>query len=200
MKRLLQRKALRLHISSLLTPPSLPPPSLLPPSLPPSSLLPPPSPPHSPLPSRTALEALTRAKFSTASDVWSYGITLWEIYSLGRTPWEGLSPVEIRDKLESGDRLGRPERCSPKIYMIMLSCWEHVPQDRPNFATIVNKLEPVSEYFIFEIITESPCLYFCVCVCLCTVGFEGGEGNAGTHSHRGRQLTVVQEGRPHLRY
>ena len=92
---------------------------------------------------RTALEALTQAKFSTASDIWSYGVTLWEIYSLGRTPWEGLTPIEIRDTLEGGDRLGRPERCPTAIYNIMLTCWERSPQDRPSFAVIFNRIVPV---------------------------------------------------------
>ena len=50
------------------------------------------------------MEALLRAKFSSASDVWSYGVLLWEVYSLAANPWEGLSPTEIRDALVNGER------------------------------------------------------------------------------------------------
>lgn len=99
---------------------------------------------HSHFPYRTALEALTQAKFSTASDVWSYGVTLWEIYSLGKTPWEGLSPIEIRDTLGEANRLGRPERCPPEVYRLMLCCWEKRPQDRPSFANIHQRIQEVS--------------------------------------------------------
>lgn len=98
-------------------------------------------PPH---PYRTAPEALTKAKFSTSSDVWSYGIVLWEVYSLGKIPWEGLSPIEIRDLLLRGERLARPDRCPLDMYELMLDCWEANPQDRPTFAILVQRAEIVS--------------------------------------------------------
>ena len=93
---------------------------------------------------RTAPEALTKAKFSTASDVWSYGVVLWEIYSLGKIPWDRLSPIEIRDLLLRGERLGRPDRCPLDMYEAMLDCWEPTPQDRPTFGILVQRMETVS--------------------------------------------------------
>ena len=92
---------------------------------------------------RTALEALTHAKFSSASDVWSYAVTLWEIYSLGEIPWKGLNPIEIRDCLVRGERLGCPERCPREIYHVMTSSWEARPQDRPTFTSIYQTLKRV---------------------------------------------------------
>lgn len=106
---------------------------------------------------RTALEALTRAKFSTASDVWSYGIVLWEIYSLGKVPWDGLSPVEIRDLLLQGERLARPDRCPLDMYELMLDCWEPNPQDRPTFGVLVQRAEIVST----TVVITSYCLFLC---------------------------------------
>ena len=93
---------------------------------------------------RTAPEALTRAKFSTASDVWSYGVVLWEIYSLGKIPWDRLSPIEIRDLLLRGERLARPDRCPLDMYEVMLDCWEPTSQDRPTFGMLVQRMELVS--------------------------------------------------------
>lgn len=73
---------------------------------------------------------------------------LWEIYSLGETPFEGLSPVEIRDMLLQGERLGRPERCPTGVYSVMGSCWSLDPQDRPSFAQLYQRIEAVSWRFI----------------------------------------------------
>ena len=95
-------------------------------------------------PGRTAPEALTRAKFSTASDVWSYGVVLWEIYSLCKIPWDRLSPIEIRDLLLRGERLARPSRCPLDMYEVMLECWEPDPHERPTFTVLVQRLESVS--------------------------------------------------------
>jgi len=70
-------------------------------------------------------------------------VTLWEIYSLGRTPWEGLSPIEIRDVLMQGERLGRPERCPTDVYRVMQSCWEAQVKDRPTFAVVHQRIQTV---------------------------------------------------------
>ena len=69
---------------------------------------------------------------------------LWEIYSLGKIPWDGLSPIEIRDHLLRGERLSRPFRCPLDVYEVMLECWEPAPQDRPTFAVLIQKVDMVS--------------------------------------------------------
>ena len=89
------------------------------------------------------MEALQFAKFSSASDVWSYAVTLWEIFSLGEIPWKGLTPIEIRDCLVRGERLGCPERCPREMYHVIASCWEERPQDRPTFSSLYQKLQKV---------------------------------------------------------
>ena len=93
---------------------------------------------------RTAPEAMTQAKFSPSSDVWSFGVALWEIYSLGKVPWKGLTPIEIRDVLLKGERLGRPERCPTDVYKLVQSCWKEDPLERPSFEQIYKKLQFVS--------------------------------------------------------
>jgi serine/threonine protein kinase len=90
----------------------------------------------------------TRAKFSTASDVWSYGVVLWEIYSLGKIPWDRLSPIEIRDLLLRRERLARPDRCPLDMYEVMLECWEPTAQDKPTFGVLVQRVETVSACYI----------------------------------------------------
>ncbi len=94
--------------------------------------------------SRTPLEALTHACFSTASDVWSYGVCVWEVFSLGNVPWQGLGPLQIMDKLTEGDRLGRPERCPADVFELVMDCWAHKSQDRPSFAEVHKRLKLVS--------------------------------------------------------
>jgi activated CDC42 kinase 1 len=87
-----------------------------------------------------APEALKKGEFSSASDVWSYGVLLWELTSLGGRPWEGLTPVEIFQKLNFGDRLPRPQYCYVKLYKLMKMCWDVTPNDRPSFKQIHSML------------------------------------------------------------
>lgn len=79
--------------------------------------------------------------YSTKSDVWAFGIVLWEIGTLGGFPYPTVSDHELLSFLSDGQRLQRPENCSEKLYDLMLQCWSEHTDDRPNFVQIVNHLE-----------------------------------------------------------
>ncbi|CAG08333.1 unnamed protein product, partial [Tetraodon nigroviridis] len=68
-------------------------------------------------------EVLLYCKFSSKSDVWAYGVLMWEVYTLGKLPYERLNNQEIVDKLSSGQRLYRPQLANEKVYAVMTSCW-----------------------------------------------------------------------------
>uniref|UniRef100_A0A8C0ESK5 Tyrosine-protein kinase n=1 Tax=Bubo bubo TaxID=30461 RepID=A0A8C0ESK5_BUBBB len=87
----------------------------------------------------TAPEALKHNKFSSKSDVWSYGILLWEAFSFGRAPYPNLK--EVTELLEQGYRMDPPEGCPPTVYALMRSCWELEPGKRPSFKKLTEKLQ-----------------------------------------------------------
>uniref|UniRef100_H3AYZ1 Tyrosine-protein kinase n=1 Tax=Latimeria chalumnae TaxID=7897 RepID=H3AYZ1_LATCH len=89
----------------------------------------------------TAPEALKQNKLSNKSDVWSYGILLWEIFSYGRTPYPKMSLKDVTEQVEKGYRMASPEECPPSIYVLMKSCWEADPGKRPSFKKLKEKLE-----------------------------------------------------------
>ncbi|KAK1805709.1 hypothetical protein P4O66_001974 [Electrophorus voltai] len=89
----------------------------------------------------TAPEALTSKKFSTRSDVWSYGVLLWEIFSYGRQPYPKMSVEEVKERVEQGYRMGAPEDCPPDVYALMKACWEKDPKLRPLFHKLRGYLE-----------------------------------------------------------
>jgi len=74
----------------------------------------------------TSPEALISKKYSSKSDVWAFGVTLWEIYSFGETPYKDMSHVDIIQKIISGEKLPRPALCPPKVYQLMTDCWDPV--------------------------------------------------------------------------
>ncbi|CAN9506270.1 unnamed protein product [Ophioblennius macclurei] len=86
-------------------------------------------------------ESIFDKVFTTQSDVWSYGILLWEIFSLGASPYPGLHiDEEFCHRLKGGTRMRAPEYSPPEIYSTMLACWEAVPSDRPTFTNLVETL------------------------------------------------------------
>lgn len=96
-------------------------------------------------------ESLTVNKISEESDVWSYGVLLWEIYTYGCTPYPSIPIEQILEKLTSGYRMDKPESCDLNIYHnIMLACWHLEPKKRPKFNEIVEKFEKFLEQTEYE--------------------------------------------------
>ncbi|XP_059612426.1 fibroblast growth factor receptor homolog 1-like [Phlebotomus argentipes] len=91
-----------------------------------------------------APESLTDKFYDTKSDVWSYGILLWEIMSFGEQPYPSIySADDLNIFLRCDHRLDKPKRCSNNIYMLMRQCWQFNPQDRPNFSQLVGDLDKI---------------------------------------------------------
>ncbi|KAL5468995.1 hypothetical protein EMCRGX_G030158 [Ephydatia muelleri] len=95
-----------------------------------------------PLPAKwMALESLMYFIFTTRSDVWSYGVLLWEIMTLGRAPYPGVENRELLEQIEEkGLKLTRPKPCPNAIFEVILKCIEHTPESRPTFAALKDKM------------------------------------------------------------
>jgi len=75
------------------------------------------------------------------SDVWSFGVVIWEILEHGGIPYNALSNREVIEKIPEGTRLPKPSLCSDPLWEIISSCWKTNPSDRPIFATIIEQLD-----------------------------------------------------------
>ncbi|XP_058385364.1 tyrosine-protein kinase receptor UFO isoform X1 [Diceros bicornis minor] len=88
-----------------------------------------------------AIESLADRVYTSKSDVWSFGVTMWEIATRGQTPYPGVENSEIYDYLRQGNRLKQPVDCLDGLYVLMSRCWELNPRDRPSFAELREELE-----------------------------------------------------------
>ncbi|XP_078597376.1 uncharacterized protein LOC144873691 [Branchiostoma floridae x Branchiostoma japonicum] len=88
----------------------------------------------------TAIEALSTKMYTTKSDVWSFGILIWEIVTLGGTPYSGMKSRLLIRRLHEGYRLPKPRNCEDALYHVMMRCWERLPTDRPTFSDLVQVL------------------------------------------------------------
>ncbi|XP_018563792.1 vascular endothelial growth factor receptor 1 isoform X2 [Anoplophora glabripennis] len=101
-----------------------------------------------------AVESITDGIFSTQSDVWSFGVVLWEFFSLAKTPYPGMEADEIFfRKLMDGYRMESPQYASKEVYKIITACWSHKPEDRPSFEKLSKLLgnllgETVRKHYI----------------------------------------------------
>ncbi|XP_047197717.1 tyrosine-protein kinase receptor TYRO3 isoform X2 [Hippoglossus stenolepis] len=117
-----------------------------------------------------ALESLADNLYTTQSDVWAFGVTMWEIMTRGQTPYPGVENSEIYEFLIKGERLKKPPDCRNDIYDIMHSCWSPVPKCRPSFQHLVGQLEVLWRSLSPAPPQKEPLLY---------VNLEGEEGEPG---------------------
>jgi serine/threonine protein kinase len=125
----------------------------------------------------TAPEAALYGKFTIKSDVWSYGILLYELISYGQVPYPGLNEnlelvfqskiwiwilgmanQEVLDQIQHGYRMPRHDNCPDKIYDYMLRCWDLSPDNRPTFE--VDKSLFFTPLISFDLYSSSICMYF----------------------------------------
>uniref|UniRef100_A0A8C7ZBX4 Tyrosine-protein kinase n=1 Tax=Oryzias sinensis TaxID=183150 RepID=A0A8C7ZBX4_9TELE len=84
----------------------------------------------------TAPEALNYGRYTTESDVWSFGILLWETFSLGMTPYTSMGNQQTREEVDKGYRMSAPHNCPVEISRMMSSCWQYDPKNRPCFKKL----------------------------------------------------------------
>ncbi|XP_021507301.2 fibroblast growth factor receptor 3 isoform X4 [Meriones unguiculatus] len=90
-----------------------------------------------------APEALFDRVYTHQSDVWSFGVLLWEIFTLGGSPYPGIPVEELFKLLKEGHRMDKPANCTHDLYMIMRECWHAVPSQRPTFKQLVEDLDRI---------------------------------------------------------
>ncbi|KAM4809457.1 insulin receptor [Rhinophrynus dorsalis] len=86
-------------------------------------------------------ESLKDGVFTTFSDVWSFGVVLWEITSLAEQPYQGLSNEQVLKFVMDGGSLDQPENCPPRLNSLMQMCWQYNPKMRPTFLEIIDMLK-----------------------------------------------------------
>eukprot|EP00795_Rhopilema_esculentum_P012450 gene12450-3119_t len=107
-----------------------------------------------------AIEALFDRVYTTQSDVWAYGVLLWEIFTLGGSPYPGIPVEKLFDLLKLGYRMEQPQGCPKDIYDLFLKCWFENPNERPSFKDICSNLQAYLENLAgsdyLEILADMP--------------------------------------------
>ncbi|XP_068685518.1 uncharacterized protein [Montipora foliosa] len=89
----------------------------------------------------TAFEALKHGRYTTKSDVWSFGVVLYEIFTIGGSPYPRINGRRIMELLNEGYRMPKPNHVAETLYQLMLNCWQQEPYDRPTFEQLRRELK-----------------------------------------------------------
>ncbi|XP_058444154.1 protein sevenless isoform X2 [Malaya genurostris] len=104
-------------------------------------------------------ESLVDGVFTSQSDIWAFGVLLWEIMTLGQQPYPARNNLEVLHYVRDGGRLTRPQDCPEELYQLMLKCWSYSPEDRPTFRYCLEELKSLQERTSDSILITSqfPC-------------------------------------------
>ncbi|KAK7126206.1 hypothetical protein R3I93_021555 [Phoxinus phoxinus] len=94
-----------------------------------------------------APECMNFLRFSSKSDVWSFGVLMWEAYSYGQKPYKGMKGNEVIQMIENGQRMSAPLNCPDEMYNLMMKCWTYKSDDRPGFSVV----EPRLRHYYYDI-------------------------------------------------
>ncbi|XP_011299243.1 tyrosine-protein kinase Btk29A isoform X3 [Fopius arisanus] len=93
-------------------------------------------------------EVLNYTRFSSKSDVWAYGVLMWEVFTCGKMPYGRLKNTEVVERVQRGIILEKPKACYKEVYEVMRKCWAHCPEVRPSFRILKEQLINVSQGLI----------------------------------------------------
>uniref|UniRef100_A0A673GA21 Focal adhesion kinase 1 n=1 Tax=Sinocyclocheilus rhinocerous TaxID=307959 RepID=A0A673GA21_9TELE len=90
-----------------------------------------------------APESINFRRFTSASDVWMFGVCMWEILMFGIKPFQGVKNNDVIGRIENGERLAMPQNCPPTLYSLMTKCWSYDPSKRPRFTELQTQLSTI---------------------------------------------------------
>jgi AXL receptor tyrosine kinase len=91
-------------------------------------------------------ESLNDKIYNEKTDVWSFGVTCWEVFSLGKTPYPSVANANVLEYIENGQRLNKPLLCPVEIYEMLFQCWERNPNNRPSFQVLRETTQNLFEH------------------------------------------------------